>query len=116
MKTAHAVALSAVLDERSVSGLDDLEREAFSVLVAMGVASDVHGLVQINAKAVTYTASPQRGRPGHCFAAQVFKGGHVVATFEATIDPAKATRRAHLCAAILSHDAVREGGDASVYL
>ena len=70
--------------------IDDLAALADPALVA-----------QPAGKAFTY--SPQRGKPGHCFIAQVWgPAGESVASFDSTDDPAVASGRAAALAALLS--------------
>ena len=53
-----------------------------------------------------YTFSPQLGKPGRCFAAQVWDGeGKSVAGFDATDDPSIATVRAAALASLLNEGA-----------
>lgn len=50
-----------------------------------------------------FSWSPQDGPPGHCFVAQVFgPNGNSVASFDATIDPAIASRRAMITSIALN--------------
>lgn len=53
-----------------------------------------------------FTAAPQRGTPGHCTVAQVFgPDGRSVLAVESTINPARATAIAELCALALNREA-----------